>query len=453
VPEQSAAILAEQLRIVMRSPAPIYFGASLAVVAAICLHRELPAWLLDGWVAMMIVWQGVRYLLWRRFKSLRTDAERAGWARTVALMWSITGLLWGLFGAAYLVPADPEARFFMLFIVTTNIAGGAVIAASYVPAHAGYIAGMAVPSAIAFVAHGTRYSLLLAAMTVGYALAARGAALFGNVGVIDLIRLQVEKNKLVSSLREAKEAAVLANQIKSRFLANMSHELRTPLNAIIGFSELMRDEMFGPVGNRRYAGYIADINNSGHHLLAIVNDVLDLSKLEAGSMRLSREPVDPAVLVADCVKVVEPQAAAMQVRLRIEAPDPSLRIDGDMVRLKQVLLNLLSNAVKFSPPESDVVVSILPATDGGLAITVRDRGIGMDAAGIATALRPFGQVENAWTKRHPGTGLGLPLAKSLIELHDGTLLIESEPEQGTTVKVVLPSTRVTRVTSSALAAA
>jgi len=450
--EQSTAILAEQLRLVMRSPVPIYFGAATAVVAASCLQGALPSALLDGWAAVMLLWQGARYLLWRRFQELRTDDERAGWARHIALIWSLTGLLWGVFGAAYFLPDDPEARFFMLFIVTTNIAGGAVVASSYVPAHAGYIAGMAIPCIVAFIANGTRYSLLLAAMTIGYALAARGSALFGNVGVADLIRLQVERGKLIRSLREAKEAADLANQIKSRFLANMSHELRTPLNAIIGFSELMRDEMFGPVGNRRYMGYIADINNSGRHLLDIVNDVLDLSKLEAGSMRLSRETVDPAALAAECLKVVEPQAAAVGVRLRIDA-DPALRVEGDTVRLKQILLNLLSNAVKFSPPDGEVVVSIKPVAGGGLTMAVRDSGIGMDAAGIATALQPFGQIENAWTKRHPGTGLGLPLAKSLAELHDGKLAIESELDRGTTVTVLFPPTRVTRVEGSSLAAA
>jgi signal transduction histidine kinase len=233
----------------------------------------------------------------------------------------------------------------------------------------------------------------------------------------------------------------------------MSHELRTPLNAIIGFSELMRDQMFGPIGNRRYVGYIEDINASGRHLLGIVNDVLDLSKLEARSMELARDAVDPVALAKDCVKFVQPLVERARVHVRIERPDCALRVHGDALRLKQVLLNLLSNAVKFSYPDGEIVLSQTLDAEGGLTIAVRDFGIGMDEAGIATALRPFGQVENSWTKRHAGTGLGLPLAKWLVELHDGELKVESAPGKGTVVKVRLPPSRITRIEAAALAPA
>jgi signal transduction histidine kinase len=229
----------------------------------------------------------------------------------------------------------------------------------------------------------------------------------------------------------------------------MSHELRTPLNAIIGFSEVMREQMFGPIGNRRYASYIDDINASGLHLLGIVNDVLDLSKLEAHSMRLAQETVDPTALARDCVKIVQPQAEAARVRLIIEGADDSLRIGGDALRLKQILLNLLSNAVKFSYPGGEVILTQRPDADGGLVIGVRDNGIGMNPAGIATALQPFGQVENSWTRRHAGTGLGLPLAKWLVELHDGRLTIDSAPGKGTLVKIVLPPARISRIATAA----
>ncbi len=452
LPSNAAYIVARQLRIVMRSPAPMYFGAGLAVFAAICLQGELPAPLLDGWAAVMVLWQAVRYLLWRRFAALESEEAVAAQAVRVTLMWAATGLLWGLFGAAYFLPADPDARFFMLFIVTTNIAGGAVVVASYIPAHAGYILGMGVPSVIAFVTHGSRYSLLLAAMSVVYAVIARGAAVIGNQGVTDLIRLEAEKGALLGNLREAKEAADLANQTKSHFLANMSHELRTPLNAIVGFSELMRDQMFGPIGNRRYAGYVDDINASGRHLLNVVNEVLDLSKLEARSMQLGHDKIDPVALARDCVKLVETLAASAGVRIAMEGPGTALRLDGDEKRLTQVLLNLLSNAVKFSHHGGRVTLSQRIDDEGRWIAAVRDEGIGMDDAGIATALQPFGQVENSWTKRYAGTGLGLPLAKRLIELHDGKLTIESALGRGAIVTIILPASRVTRANAALVAA-
>jgi signal transduction histidine kinase len=452
LPKNTAYIAARQLRMVMRTPAPMYFGAGLAVFAAICLQGELPAPLLDGWAAAMVLWQGVRYLLWRRFVALESEDAVAAQALRVTLMWGVTGLLWGLFGSAYFSPPDPDARFFMVFIVTTNIAGGAVVVASYIPAHAAYILGMGVPSVITFMAHGSRFSLLLAGMSVVYAMIARGAAVIGNQGVTDLIRLEAEKDDLLVNVREAKEAADLANQTKSRFLANMSHELRTPLNAIIGFSELMRDQMFGPIGNRRYAGYIDDINSSGRLLLNVVNEVLDLSKLEARSMQLGHDLVDPGVLARDCVKLVEPLAASAGVRVVPEGPAAAVRLDGDEQRLTQVLLNLLSNAVKFSHRGGRVTLT-QHVDDGGRWIAaVRDAGIGMDEAGIATALQPFGQVENSWTKRYAGTGLGLPLAKRLIELHGGELIVESALGKGTVVTVMLPAARV-KQTKPALAAA
>jgi two-component system, cell cycle sensor histidine kinase PleC len=453
VSDVNKAIVAEQLRLVMKSPAPIYSGGVLALIAAVVLQGELSSLALDGWAGTMLVWQGIRYLLWRRFNSLKGDAEVARQTHLVTAIWSVTGLLWGLLGAAYFLPDNLEAGFFILFIVTTNIAGGAVVVSSYLPAHAGYMLGMAIPSTIAFIMHGSRFSLILAGMSIGYVALARSAAYFGNASISDLIRLKVEKTKLVVDLRRAKADADEANQFKSRFLANVSHELRTPLNAIIGFSDIMRGEMFGAIGSPRYAGYVGDINDSGRLLLGIVNDVLDLSKFEAGSMRLAEELVDPAGLARECVNLVSGLAAANDVQIAIEPPLERIAIRGDEMRLKQVLLNLLSNAVKFSRDGGKVVLAERLAADGSFVVSVRDQGIGMDQAGIATALLPFGQVENSWTRRHTGTGLGLPLAKWLAEIHGGKLEIDSAPELGTTVRVILPASRVIRSASTAPALA
>ena len=241
-------------------------------------------------------------------------------------------------------------------------------------------------------------------------------------------------------LRVAKEGAEAANRTKSEFLANMSHELRTPLNAIIGFSEMIKVEMFGPVGER-YRGYANDIYNSGSHLLELINEILDLSKLEAGRFELFEENVDVAEMVEACLHIVETQAQKSKVRITT-ALDPEIRlIRADDRRMRQVLINLLSNAVKFTPEGGKIRLSSF-LKEGGLAIEVRDSGIGIAPEDMSKVMTSFGQVESKISRKHEGTGLGLPLAKHLVELHGGTMTLESQVNVGTTVTVVLPADRI-----------
>ncbi|HZT50653.1 MAG TPA: ATP-binding protein [Stellaceae bacterium] len=243
------------------------------------------------------------------------------------------------------------------------------------------------------------------------------------------------------ALLQAKEEAELASRSKTEFLANMSHELRTPLNAIIGFSQVMADELMGPLGSARYTGYARDICSSAQHLLGIISDILDVSKLEAGKAELDEEEGDLAAIVGDVLQLVRERARALEVGLAIDVPAdlPAIRID--VLKLKQVLLNLVTNAIKFSHAGGEVALSAGLAADA-LQITVSDRGIGMDEDEIATAVSRFGQVASAWSRKHPGTGLGLPLAIGLVELHGGTLAIESRKGVGTTVTVRLPLDRI-----------
>jgi signal transduction histidine kinase len=242
-----------------------------------------------------------------------------------------------------------------------------------------------------------------------------------------------------NDLREAKERADAANHAKSEFLANMSHELRTPLNAILGFSDIIRGRMFGPEVSDRYAEYAGDIHDSGTHLLSIINDVLDLSKIVAGRACIRDEEYSLYAL-AEEVRTLVGTSPPADFRVVLPEPAPFLRIDGR--KFRQILVNLLSNAFKFTPAGGTVTLEAEVESGGGIQVVVRDTGIGIAPRNLDHVLTPFGQVESAFSRRHHGTGLGLPLAKSLAELHGGTLTIDSVVDHGTTVTVRLPAWRV-----------
>jgi PAS domain S-box-containing protein len=237
--------------------------------------------------------------------------------------------------------------------------------------------------------------------------------------------------------------ADLANRTKSEFLANMSHELRTPLNAIIGFSELIGSESFGPLGNAKYRDYAQDISDSGKHLLALINDILDISKVESGRMELVDENVDVADTIRSCQRMMAERArnAALKLTAEIDESTPSL-LRADPRMLKQILFNLLSNAIKFTPPGGSVTIRAWHNLNSGYVIQVEDSGIGMDLDDIPKALSRFGQIDSAQGRKHQGTGLGLPLTKSLAELHGGSLDLQSEAGVGTTVTVRFPARRL-----------
>lgn len=260
----------------------------------------------------------------------------------------------------------------------------------------------------------------------------------GVVVMRDITSQKAAEEVLVRS----KEEAELASRAKTEFLANMSHELRTPLNAIIGFSDLMQREMLGPLGNEQYRGYIQDINQSGTHLCDVINDILDLSKIEAGQLELHEEEVDFKAVVERCIRVVGARADEGKLTLTSQIAETLPFIIGDERKLKQIMINLMSNAIKFTEQGGTVTVQAGWEDDGDICVRVVDTGIGVAPEDIPKILRPFEQVDSSLSRLHEGTGLGLPLTKSLVELHGGELQLESTPGEGTIVTVILPKSRV-----------
>ena len=264
----------------------------------------------------------------------------------------------------------------------------------------------------------------------------RAYRMAGSLGEI------TERKRVEAELRLAKEEAELASRSKSEFLANVSHELRTPLNAIIGFSDIMRQEMFGSLGSAEYKSYAEDIHVSGQHLLALINDILDVSKAEAGKLELREEEVDVKACIEASLRLVHERAMQGKIDL-VDASAPTLPgLQADERKLKQALLNLLSNAVKFTPEGGTVRVEGEIAPDGDLVLRVVDTGIGMTEQQVRKAMRPFEQIDSAFNRKYEGTGLGLPIVDSLMRLHGGSVQIESAPGSGTRATLRFPKSRV-----------
>jgi signal transduction histidine kinase len=268
-----------------------------------------------------------------------------------------------------------------------------------------------------------------------------------QIGQIDRARRENQRNLEIIEAKNrelvlARDDAEYANRAKSQFLAVMSHELRTPLNAIIGFSEMIHSELYGSLGDQRYKGYAQDIHNSGDHLLSIINDILDLSKIEAGQSDLNEEEIDLPPIVTSIRRIMHERAAAAGISFVADSGDGLPRILADRRALKQIMLNLLSNAVKFTPKGGRVELRMSLDADRALRIEVSDTGIGIDPEDIPRAMAAFGQVDGSWSRKYEGAGLGLPISRALTQLHGGTLELSSRPGSGTTVTVRLPPERV-----------
>jgi two-component system cell cycle sensor histidine kinase PleC len=271
---------------------------------------------------------------------------------------------------------------------------------------------------------------------------------------LSMIEFRAEKDGLIAELEEAtaisdeaRRRAEAGNKAKSRFLATMSHELRTPLNAIMGFSEVMEKELLGPVGNETYREYARNIYSSGSHLLNIINEILDLSRIEAGRYELHEETIRLTDVAEDCERLIKLKADSKGLQIVEDFAADLPQVWADPRALRQICLNLLSNALKFTPKGGRITITIMPIDDGGLMMSVRDTGPGIPKDEIPKVMQAFGQGSLAHESAEGGTGLGLPIVQNLIQLHGGTFTLKSELRKGTEVTVTLPKQRVLQAVS------
>lgn len=435
-PEVEREVNVERLMTMARhQPVAAPAHAVNSIILAVATWPFVPQkWLLVAIVALFqlaAVWQ---LRAWWKHRRVERPSKVSDRTITRATFWSLYfGGVWGIFSALLLLSMPSREVDLLIFTIIAGISAGGVMMLYPVPAGmVMFLLASVIPPWVVVVFGDFPFSSALLMYTFVYVAFLLITGRYSYQNFVEGVRLRMQNAELAYK-------AEAANRAKSRFLANMSHELRTPLNAIIGFAEVIHNQFKGPVGNPQYVDFARSIHESGRHLVGIINDILDLSKVEAGKVDLELGPIDVRDLFSQTTTLMNHAMNKAQLGLDvvIEAGVPEVRVDAR--KLGQALLNLLSNAVKFTPAGGRIRLEARRAADGGVDLIVADTGIGIDADELGEVLKPFVQSRDAERSRVQGTGLGLPLADELVKLHGGRMVLASTRGVGTTVTVHLPA--------------
>jgi two-component system, cell cycle sensor histidine kinase PleC len=400
------------------------------------------------WICLVVVACCVSEFAGRRYSAKLAAGQIADprpWLFAIGGAGTLFVTFWGSMAFWLWAPGDDLNHMFLTLVLACSIAATCVMNGSNLISVTPQVMLFGLWMTIPALVEGGALNVGSAVLSLAFCTLMAGAAFGIRMTTYNMLMLREEKSDLVERLaaeRDEAEGAKIraekASRAKSEFLANMSHELRTPLNAILGFSEVMKSEVFGPLGKPIYIEYSGHIHASGDHLLGLINDILDLSRIEAGSLSLKMSPVDLADLGRDAISMVTPRAASAGSQLELEIAPGLPEFMADQRALRQVLLNLLSNAVKFTP--KDGVIALFAHRDAdGLVFGVRDTGAGIAPGDLKKVFEPFGQGQHDIAVNEKGTGLGLPIVKGLVEAHGGTVALESVVNCGTTVTVRFPA--------------
>ncbi len=422
----------------------------LAVIFCLASMFWAPITEAIAWLLLVIFAKVALLEVCRRFLATpQAEIDIVVWTRRLVLAELIGGLVWAGFALVGRGTTDPASHVFIFASLIVVLAIRMTFASTVMPIlYVGTIP-MTIAVVVRLMLLGHPFYWAMASMAIGvhvyFLFLARGL----NGTAVAMLEFRAEKDALIGELEkekaisdEGRRRAEAANVAKSRFLATMSHELRTPLNAILGFSEVMKAEILGPMQNDTYKDYATNIHDSGRHLLHLINEILDLSRIEAGRYELHEEPARLLDIVEDCHRLLKLRAESKGLKLVLEAEDGLPMIWVDERAIRQICLNLLSNALKFTPKGGTITIRLTSTPGGGQMMSIRDTGPGIPKEEIPKVLQAFGQGSLAHETAEGGTGLGLPIVQSLVELHNGIFELESELRKGTEVRVILPQTRV-----------